>query len=256
VSTRPTADRWITRPRPAPRPRLRLFCLPHAGGGASSFRGWADALPSDVETCPVQLPGRENRITEKAFDRLEPLVEALADAVDPWLDRPFALFGHSNGALIGFELARTLRARGRPGPVHLFASGRRAPDLPASTPPIHAHAEPEFLAELAELGGLPTALLEHRELLALLVPTLRADVSIHETYVFQEQAPLACPITGYGGVADPKVKREQLDAWARHTAGPFVRRMFPGGHFYLQDDRETTLRTLSADLHGILRAAD
>lgn len=252
MSTRPTPDRWITRPRPAPRARLRLFCLPHAGGGASAFRGWADALPAEVETCPVQLPGRENRIAEPAFDRLEPLVQALADAVDAWLDRPFALFGHSNGALIGFELARALRARGRPGPAHLFSSGRRAPDLPLPTPPIHAHPEPEFLAELAELGGLPQALLDHRELLALLVPTLRADVAIHETYVFREQAPLACPITGYGGVADPKVSREQLEAWARHTAGPFVRRMFPGGHFYLQEDRDAVLRTLSADLHAVL----
>lgn len=256
MSTRPTADRWITRPRPAPRARLRLFCLPHAGGGASAFRGWADTLPADVETCPVQLPGRENRIAEPAFGQLAPLVEALADAIDPWLDLPFVLFGHSNGALVSFELARTLRARGRPGPAHLFASGRRAPDLPASSRSIHALPEAEFLAELSELGGLPSALLEHRELLALLVPTLRADVSIHETYAFQEQAPLACPITAYGGVADPKVKREQLDAWARHTAGPFVRRMFPGGHFYLQDERDTTLRTLSADLHAVLRATD
>jgi medium-chain acyl-[acyl-carrier-protein] hydrolase len=251
VSTRPTTDRWITRPRPLPRARLRLFCLAHAGGGASAFRGWADALPPDVEVCPVQLPGRENRIGEPAFDRLEPLVAALAQAVDPWLDLPFALFGHSNGALIGFELARLLRSRGRPGPRHLFASGRRAPDLPADRAPIRALPEGEFLAELQELGGLPPALLEHRELLELLVPTLRADVAIHETYDFAEAPPLECGITAYGGVADPKVSRAQLEAWGRHTAGPFVMREFPGGHFYLQEDRPAVLRTLSADLHPV-----
>ena len=254
MNTRSTPDRWITRPRPLPRARLRLFCIAHAGGGASAFRGWADVLPADVEVCPVQLPGRENRIGEKPFDRLEPLVEALADAVDGYLDRPFALFGHSNGALMGFELARTLRARGRPGPVHLFPSGRRAPDLPADTEPIHALPEGEFLSSLQELGGLPAALLEHRELLELLVPLLRADVAIHETYQFREQAPLACPITAYGGLMDPKVSPAQVQAWGRHTAREFATRMFPGGHFYLlQEDRDAALRTLSADLHGILR---
>ena len=253
MSTRPTPERWITRPRPQPRARLRLFCLAHAGGGASAFRGWADTLPAEVEVCPVQLPGRENRIAEPAFTRLEPLVEALADAVDGSLDRPFALFGHSNGALIGFELARTLRTRGRPGPVHLFASGRRAPDLPSDQDPILDLPEAEFLAQLQELGGLPASLLEHRELLEMIVPTLRADVSIHETYHFAEQAPLACPVTAYGGVADPKVSRAQLEGWARHTAGPFVMRMFPGGHFYLQEDREAALRVLSGDLLAVVR---
>jgi medium-chain acyl-[acyl-carrier-protein] hydrolase len=202
----------------------------------------------------VQLPGRENRIRETPFERLGPLVEALADAVDPYLSLPFALFGHSNGALIGFELARTLRARGRPGPAHFFASGRRAPDLPPDRL-IHHFPEAEFLAELQELGGLPAELLAHRELLSLLVPTLRADVAINETYAFTEQAPLECALTAYGGLADPKVRREQLEAWARHTSGPFVLRMFPGGHFFLQDDRALLLRTLSADLHQVMAAS-
>ncbi len=253
MNTRSTPDRWITRPRPLPRARLRLFCLPHAGGGASSFRGWADVLPADVEVCPVQLPGRENRIAEKAFDRVEPLTEALADALDGYLDRPFALFGHSNGALMAFELSRLLRARGRPGPAHLFASGRRAPDLPAESAPIHQLPQAEFLGELQRLGGLPQQLLEHRELLELLVPLLRADVAIHETYQFAEQAPLDCPITAYGGLADPKVSREQLQGWGRHGAPPFTMRLFPGGHFYLHDDRAAVLRTLSSDLLAVLR---
>jgi medium-chain acyl-[acyl-carrier-protein] hydrolase len=252
VNASASTDRWITRPRPNPRARLRLFCIAHAGGGASAFRAWADALPPEVEVCLVQLPGRENRIMEAPFDRLAPLVEALADAVQPFLTLPYALFGHSNGALIGFELARTLRARGRPGPVHFFASGRRAPDVPADRGPIHQLPEPEFLADLQELGGLPAELLAHQELLSLLVPTLRADVAIHETYEFTEQAPLECPLTAYGGLADPKVQRHQAEAWARHTSGPFVLRMFPGGHFFLQDDRTLFLRTFSLDLHHAL----
>jgi medium-chain acyl-[acyl-carrier-protein] hydrolase len=253
VNASPSIDRWIMRPRPNARARLRLFCMAHAGGGASAFRTWADALPPEVEVLPVQLPGRENRIMEAPFDRLEPLVEALADAVQPYLTLPFALFGHSNGALIGFELARTLRARGRPGPVHFFASGRRAPDLPPDRLTHHL-PEPEFLADLQELGGLPAELLAHEELLSLLVPTLRADVAIHETYAFAEQAPLECPITAYGGLTDPKVQRHQVEAWARHTRGPFVVRMFPGGHFFLLDDRTLFLRALSTDLHPVLAA--
>ncbi|HEU0299177.1 MAG TPA: thioesterase II family protein [Longimicrobium sp.] len=249
----PSPDRWIVRPRPSPRARLRLFCLPHAGGGASAFRGWADALPPEVEVCPVQLPGRENRVAEPAFDRVPPLAQALADAVEPLLSLPFALFGHSNGALIGFELARALRARGRPGPVHLFASGRRAPDLPSGRPPTHHLPDAEFLAELQELGGIPPQVLEHPELMAVLLPTLRADVAIHETYEFREQPPLPCPVTAYGGLTDPKVSREQLQAWGRHTGGPFTMRLFPGGHFYLQEERTAVLRVLSADLHAVLR---
>lgn len=246
------AARWITRPRPAPRARLRLFCIAHAGGGASAYRGWADALPAEVEVCPVQLPGRENRMAEPGFHSLPPLVDALVEVMEGFQSLPFAIFGHSNGALIGFELARALRARGRPGPVHLFASGRRAPDLPADRPPTHHLPDAEFLAELQTLGGLPQQLLEHHELLELLLPTLRADVTIHETYVFQEQAPLDLPITAYGGLSDPRVSREQLQGWERHTAGPFVMRMFPGGHFYLQEDRASVLRTLSTDLHATL----
>jgi medium-chain acyl-[acyl-carrier-protein] hydrolase len=246
------AARWITRPRPAPRARLRLFCIAHAGGGASAFRGWADALPAEVEVMPVQLPGRENRVAERPFDRLEPLVDALADVLESVHTLPFAVFGHSNGALIGFHLARVLRARGRPGPVHLFASGRRAPDLPSDRAPTYHLPDDAFLAELKELGGLPQVVLEHEELLSLLLPVMRADVAIHETYLHREEPPLECPITAYGGLSDPKVSRAQLQGWERHTGGPFVMRMFPGGHFYLQDDRAATLRTLSADLHGIL----
>ncbi|HEU4884060.1 MAG TPA: thioesterase domain-containing protein [Longimicrobium sp.] len=254
MNATPTTNRWIVRPRPNTRARLRLLCIAHAGGGASAFRGWADVLPPEVEVLPVQLPGRENRIMEAPFDRVAPLVEALADAVEPFLDQPFAMFGHSNGALIGFELSRTLRARGRPGPVHFFASGRRAPDLPADRGPTHQLPEPEFLADLQELGGLPAELLAHEELLSLLVPTLRADVAIHETYQFTEQEPLDVPLTAYGGIADPKVQRHQVEAWARHTRGPFAVRMFPGGHFFLQDDRALFLRTLSIDLHQVLDA--
>jgi medium-chain acyl-[acyl-carrier-protein] hydrolase len=249
-----TADRWIPRPRANPRARLRLFCIAHAGGGASAFRGWAEALPPEVEVCPVQLPGRENRIAERPFDRVEPLVAALADAVRPWLDLPWALFGHSNGALIGFELARALRARGLSGPRHLFASGRRAPDVPVQGRALSPLPDDEFLSELADLGGISRELLEHHEIMQMLLPVLRADVALYETYEFRDEAPLNCPITAYGGVADARTTHESIEAWGRHTRGPFVVRMFPGGHFFHQSEREDFLRVLSADLHAVLHA--
>ncbi|HWK89893.1 MAG TPA: thioesterase domain-containing protein, partial [Longimicrobium sp.] len=237
----------------SPRARLRLFCLAHAGGGASAFRGWADALPPEVEVCLVQLPGRENRIREAPFDRLEPLVEALAEAVQPFLTLPFALFGHSNGALIGFELARTLRARGQPGPVHLFASGRRAPDAGQLRAPTAHLPDIAFLDTLRELGGIPDALVEHPELLQLLLPTLRADVALNEAYVFTDEAPLACPITGYAGDLDPRAAPAEMEGWARHTSAGFALRRFAGGHFFPQTHRAEVLRALSADLGSLVR---
>lgn len=246
---------WITRPRPRPGAPLRLFCLPHAGGGASAFRAWADVLPAEVEVCPVQLPGREARMAEPAIDRMEPLVEALSDALRPFDEEPFALFGHSNGALVAFELARRLRREGRYGPVHLFASGRRAPDVPSPRPPVAHLPDDEFLADLREMGGTPAEVLAHPELMRILLPLLRADVRVNETYVFTEEEPLACPVTAYGGLLDPKASREDVEAWRRHTAGAFTVRFFPGDHFFVFTQRDLVLRTLATDLHEIFRRA-
>ncbi len=245
-------DAWVLRPRPRPQAHLRLFLLPHAGAGASAFRGWSDGLPADVEVCPVQLPGRENRVAEPAFDRLEPLVRALAGALAGWDDLPWAVFGHSNGALIAFELARHLRREGRHGPVHLFASGRRSPDSPAEGAVTHHLPDGQFVRELRELGGTPEEVMAHPELMALLLPLLRADVALTETYPFVEEAPLECPITAYGGVDDAKASREQTEAWRRHTSGGFTHRRFPGDHFFILSRRDLVLRTLSQDLLDIL----
>jgi medium-chain acyl-[acyl-carrier-protein] hydrolase len=252
----PAASRWITCPRPRPGAVLRLFCIPHAGAGASVFRGWGDALPAEVEVCPVQLPGREQRMGEPAIGRMEPLVGELAREVAAAGDLPFAVFGHSNGALIGFELARLLRRQGLHGPLHLFASGRRAPDLPNPLADLTDLPDDEFLEGLVSLGGTPREVAEHPELLRVLLPLLRADVALNETYRFAEEAPLECGITVYGGVRDPKASRADVEAWRRHTAGPFTLRFFPGDHFFVfGGSRELVLRTLSADLHDLLSRA-
>ena len=256
TGTASARDPWITRPRPRPHAYLRLFCIPHAGGGASAFRAWGDALPVDVEVCPVQLPGREARMGEPAISRMEPLVDALSRAIRPYEDLPIAFFGHSNGALIAFELARRLRREGRHLPVHLFASGRRAPDVPNPRPDVAHLPDPEFLAEMRELGGTPEEVLAHPELMQILMPLLRADVALNEAYRFSEEAPLECPITAYGGLGDLKATREDVEAWGRHTSGGFTARFFPGDHFFVYgEQKELVLRTLSGDLHDIFRRA-
>lgn len=246
-----TKNAWLVLPPPRSVTRLRLFCIAHAGGGASAFRGWAEYLPQHVEVCPVQLPGRENRVMEKPFDRVEPLVDALFAAMQQAMNLPYAIFGHSNGALIGFELARRARAAGTRMPEHLFASGRRAPDLPGRTRDVHTLPESELLDEIKALGGIPDEVLAHPELRALIVPLLRADMALTETYQVGDAPPLPIPITGYAGAADPKVPVEDVQAWSRHTTAEFRLRTFPGGHFFVFDSRQLVLRTLADDLARI-----
>jgi len=249
-----TKDLWIQRPRPRPGARLRLLLLAHAGAGASAYRGWADDFPERVEVCPVQLPGRENRLREQPHERIGPLVDDLARALDPWRDLPWAVFGHSTGALIGFELARHAERTGAPGPVHLFASGRRAPDLPSRQRDLHDRPDGELIAGLRELGGMPQALLDHPELMQLLLPVMRADLALTETYVATPGATIAAPITAYTGAADGKVAEEDARGWERHTTGAFAMRIFPGDHFYLFPGRDLVIESLKRELEPLIAA--
>jgi medium-chain acyl-[acyl-carrier-protein] hydrolase len=245
-------DPWLQQPQRRPGARLRLLMIPHAGSGASAFRGWAEALPPEIEGCPVQLPGRENRMREPAFDRLPPLVEALAAALERWRDLPYAVLGHSNGALIGFELARHARRTGTPGPVHLFASGRRAPHLPPRQRNVHLLPQAELVEELVALGGMPPQVLEHPELLDLFVPVLRADMALTETREHRDEPPLDTPITALTGTEDAKVSLDEAEAWGLHTRGGFRLHTFPGDHFYLFSSRERVLPVLSEGLRPLL----
>jgi medium-chain acyl-[acyl-carrier-protein] hydrolase len=241
-------ERWLAPARPRAQAEVRLFCFPYAGGGASIFRGWADGLPDAVEACPVQLPGREARFREAAFTRLRPLVESLAAGLRPHLDRPFAFFGHSLGALVAFELARRLARDGRPGPVHLFVSGCVAPQTATRETSIHTLPDAEFREELRRLNGTPAAALDDDELMELVLPTLRADFALYETYAFDPGPPLACPITALGGLGDDGVGSQDLDAWREQTTGPFRMRMLPGDHFFVHTARTPLLRAVEQAL--------
>lgn len=226
---------WIDYARPNNGAALRLFCLPHAGGGAGSYRDWVIGLAPEIEVLPVQLPGRETRFSERPYTTMASLLEALTEALRPSLNKPFAFFGHSLGALIAFELVRRLRQDGLV-PVHLFVSGYGAPHLPGKLPSMHHLPGDQFVAALQELNTMPATVLENEELLNLLLPLLRADFTIYERYQYRADDPIECPITILGGKADTLVPPEMLTSWGEHTTQPGEVHLFEGGHFYLHED--------------------
>ena len=245
-------DPWTIYARSNQQARLRLFCFPYAGGSASIYRTWSEELPPEVAIYPIQLPGRETRLMEPPFTQMPATVEALGEALRPHLTMPFAFFGHSMGALIGFELARYLREKQQRGPVHLFVSGRRAPQVPAPDPPIYHLPEDEFLEEVRRYNGTPNGLMENAELMKVVLPALRADFTSIETYEYTPGEPLACSISAFGGLHDSRVSHESILAWREQASGNFTVRMLPGDHFFLHSDRASLLRYLSEDLTQIL----
>jgi medium-chain acyl-[acyl-carrier-protein] hydrolase len=250
----PARSLWFIPGRPGVDPSLRLFCFPYAGGGAVIYRRWAESLPRSVEVLAVQPPGRGNRIREAPLLRVSAIVEALAAEVVPYLDRPFAFFGHSLGALVAFELARRLRRERGVEPARLFVSGRRAPHVPGDEPVTHDLPATEFIAELRRLNGTPPEVLEHEELMELMIPLLRADFEVCETYKFEPGPPLTCPVTAFGGIEDRDVTREYIAAWREHTTGPFLMRMLPGDHFFIHSAEATLLQVVARELHELTTA--
>ncbi len=243
---------WISCPRPNAAARVRLFCFPYSGAAANVFYPWSDVLPATWEVCPVQLPGHGTRLNEPLEKRLALQVEAAAAGLAPYLDKPYAFFGHSMGALLAFELTRHLRQASAPLPLHLFVSGHQAPQLPDRNPPLHGLPHDEFVARLRELNGTPEEVLKHTELLQLLVPILRADFEVCETYVYPSEPPLSVPISAYSGLGDDYVNRAELDAWREQTTGTFSVRMFPGDHFYINTARPYLLQALARELEQTL----
>lgn len=238
-------SKWVSIPKPSRQPGQRLFCFPYAGGAASIYRGWADKVAPGIEVCPVHLPGRGNRLREESFKRMEPLLEATADALSPYLEGSFAFFGHSMGAMISFELARLLRRENRPTPAHLFLSGRPAPQRLRKHIRTYDLPEPEFIEELRRLKGTPQEVLEHPELMDMLSPILRADFELCETYQYVPEPPLACPITAFAGLKDRDATREQMEGWREHTSASFELRMFPGDHFFLHESAPQMLQIIA-----------
>ncbi|MDB5368361.1 MAG: grsT [Rhodospirillales bacterium] len=229
---------------PDPRAALRIFCFPYAGGGASVFRKWRRVR--DVEFCPVQLPGREARFRETLARTPQAAIPPLLDALGPYLDRPFALFGYSLGANVAFAFANALAAAGLPSPERLVVAARDNPWAPPRFPGRHALPDDAFIAHLRSLGGTPAQVFDNPELLALLLPLLRADFALNEALVAPESTVLACPVVALGGADDGFVDAAGLQGWARATRGPFRMLQVPGGHFFLHE--QSSLPDLVATL--------
>jgi medium-chain acyl-[acyl-carrier-protein] hydrolase len=243
---------WTIYPSRNPSARLRLFCFPYAGGGATIFNTWSRGLPPEVEVVAVQPPGREGRLMEPPYGDLAQLVAAMHPEILPHLDRPFAFYGHSNGGLMAFELARTLRRTGGPMPRQLFIGGRPAPQLVLQEEKIHALPHDEFIAALRRFAGTPEEILQNEEIMELITPVLRADFSLGETYAYHPEPPLDLPISAYAGERDDEVSLDQVEAWREQTTAPFRFVTFPGDHFFINGDRPMVLQELTRELRALL----
>jgi medium-chain acyl-[acyl-carrier-protein] hydrolase len=240
---------WLGRSL-APDADLLLLCLAHAGGGGSFFRPWQAELAPAIDVRPIQLPGREARLREPAYHRMSDLIGPLLDGVAPQLDRPYAVFGHSMGAAIGFELARLAGARGLPPPVRLLVSGRRAPHLPARRAAYDGLDDEAFLRSVFELGGTPSEVVQQRELLQLFLPTMRADFLLNDSYEPLPGPRLSCPISAFVGDSDAEASPAEVAGWAQVTTGPCSARVFPGGHFYLKEQQAEVLAAVTEALRS------
>jgi medium-chain acyl-[acyl-carrier-protein] hydrolase len=247
-----TATGWLRRLPPKAPVRLRLFCFPSAGAGASMFGAWWHGMPSGVEICAVQLPGREDRRSDPPLRRLPAAVQHLLASLEPFQERPFAFFGHSMGALLAFETARALRSAGSRFPVHLFCSACHAPEDVRAREPAYALPHDKFMEHIRRLGGVPEQILREPDLMRLFIPILRADLELHQTYEYRQQPPFEFPITAFAGLHDTEVPPRALDAWRHHTTGSFERLDFPAGHFFIQFARQSFLQALSAILQRVM----
>ncbi|MFF4528672.1 thioesterase II family protein [Streptomyces sp. NPDC001407] len=244
---------WLLRFPPRPGARVRLVCLPGAGSPASLFHPWSTAFPESVEVCAVRLPGRGGRLREAPFRRMEPLADALAEALRAECDRPLALFGHSLGALVAYEVAARLRHLTGDAPAALFVAAHKAPQLGSARVSCHDLPDDELLAFLGRIGGTPPPLLARPEIRRLALPALRADFELDFTYTYRERPPLDIPVSAFGGRADAMVTESELDAWEARTGKAFLARRLPGGHFFLTGPAGPRMLSL---MRGALLAPD
>lgn len=240
---------WVTCPNPAPSAVKRLFCLPYAGGGASVYRSWGKSLGSSIEVCPIQLPGREARLFEPSFDDITPLIEATLKHLTPYLDKPYAFYGHSMGALLAFELTRAIeRKPNLLRPERIFLGAHRAAHLPRHRKPMHELSHQEFLAVLRDYGGFVDEIINNDEMMELLLPAIRADFKLCDTYRFEDRGQVSCPIHLLAGALDNKTTVESIQAWQQHSAATVDLEIIDGGHFFLNTHTPIVLGHISKKL--------
>lgn len=240
-------ERSVRRYEPRPAARLRLFCLPHAGGAASFFRPWSSLLPPDIELCSIQYPGREDRWNLPPCTEMRDLVQDVVTGLADWLDRPFVLFGHSLGGLVAYETAQALRRELGREPVHLFVSAKEPPQHHRSDD-FHQRSDDELCAELARLVPGREDVLAHPEVRTLLLPAVRADYQVNETYLANPALPLNCPITAFCADADTETTMAEVQGWRQLTRGRYHAVVLAGDHFYLNPQRAVVVETIRRSL--------
>lgn len=247
-------SRWFNNYKLPQQGLLRIFAFPYSGAGATAYYHWAQLFKnSPIDFIGVQPPGRENRLEEIPYSNLSLLVEDLLPAIRPLLDKPFIFFGHSLGALIAFELCRALQCENLPLPQHLFISAFRSPEHPAPEPKLHGLSDKGVIDGLRCYGGTPKAILDNPELLALFLPLLRADFSLHETYSYQQEPPLSCPITALSGIDDNIVSSKKMRNWQQQTSHDFRLIHYAGNHFFLHEQHENIVNRLKQVMYGITK---
>lgn len=234
--------------------RLRLFCLPYAGGSAQIYARWQQLLPGGVEVCPLELPGRGRRFREAPVDDVDRLSADLTRTVERELAAggggPFALLGYSYGSILAFEIARRLEHLHGRTAAHLLVAAIRAPVWPGPLVPVTHLSDDRLRARLDALGGTPPELLADADFMAMMTPVLRADFGIADSYLMRSGPIVSCPLTVFGGTDDHGVSTAALEAWHECTTGPFALHHLPGGHFFLRT-AEDRLLALIADALGI-----
>jgi len=243
------ANNWFVCPQVNPKAATRLFIFPYAGGGPTAFWKWAAGFPDHLETWIVHYPGRGSRYNESPVKEIGVLVEGLSQAIRSFLEKPFVFFGHSLGGLIAFELIRSLRQENLPEPNILFISACGAPQTPDSHAPIHGLPNAEFLEALKGLKGIPAEVLDHTEIMDLLLPILRADFEAVERYNYKPNVPLLdCPIFAFGGDDDQRVSHTSLESWADQTNSTFRSKYFPGGHFFINNKKDAIIQSITDEI--------
>ncbi|MGK5630390.1 thioesterase II family protein [Streptomyces sp. URMC 123] len=246
-------SRWIRRFHPSDESRVRLVCLPHAGGSAPFYFPMSRALAPAVDVLTVQYPGRLDRQDEPLIEDMGTYADTLVAELRPWLDRPTAFFGHSMGAVLGFEVIRRLERDPAPGagrPVRLFASGRRAPSC-LRDDAVHRRDDDGIVAEMRALSGTDSRVLGDEELLRMVLPAIRADYIAVETYRAGADATIRTPVTVLTGDNDPRTRLDEAQAWHAHTTGGFDIHIFAGGHFFLTDHQEEIVKVVLGELSAL-----
>jgi medium-chain acyl-[acyl-carrier-protein] hydrolase len=245
---------WLIRYKSNPAASVRLFCFHCAGGSASEFRSWPAHLTGKIELLAVQLPGREGRVNEAFIASMDELIGGVVEAIISELDKPYVIFGHSFGALGGFEVIRELRSKALPQPFLFIPAGRRGAQVTDKKPPIASLPKDELIAQLRKrYGNQLGPIWESAELRDMLIPQLHADIALSESYRFRDQQPLDCPIVAFAGVAEKSLNADALNAWSVHTSRSFQSRRFPGGHFFIRESQPLVIEAIKQAIVAVRR---